>query len=462
MALIGTPPAGYTAEEAEATFADPDAIGWAYQFYQEEAKARTYAKLNSGGKAATRAEIAAVTQLFTEPYMVKWLLQNSLGRAYHELYPDSKLPETWEYYIRESAKQHISDDSPIRSLADLTFMDPCMGSGHFEREAFDMYFAMYREQYPDMSATEIADRILTRHLHGIDLDPRAAQLTALTLYLRAWEMVRDERRAKRLPGPGSYRPPAMNLATTPTGLTPGSLERHLQRHPEDRIYRPLLEGIFAALEQADVLGSLLRPGEQLDAAIRVFRTQGSGQLGLLGEDDDLNRLLGELARHDPGELKRVLLERVARSFAAEASNDADVTMVLFGREVSEGLRLLQLLDEEYSVVATNPPYMGSKNMDRAHKDYVEHYYRQGKRDLYAALLLRCLEICASFGYVAMVTPSTWGTQTAYREFRTRVLTRNQLAHVVQLGRHAFGEADPPGFPHLFTLKHPRQLNSTTF
>jgi len=220
VALIGTTPAGYTVDEAEATFADPDAIGWAYQFYQEEAKARTYARLNSGGKAATRAEIAAVTQLFTEPYMVKWLLQNSLGRTYFELYPDSRLPETWEYYIRESANQHISDDSPIRSLADLTFMDPCMGSGHFEREAFDMYFAMYREQYPDMSATEIADRILTRHLHGIDLDPRAAQLTALTLYLRSWEMVRDERRAKRLPGPGSYQASSRTLPVPTRTATP--------------------------------------------------------------------------------------------------------------------------------------------------------------------------------------------------------------------------------------------------
>ena len=239
-----------------------------------------------------------------------------------------------------------------------------MGSGHFEREAFDMYFAMYREQYPDMSATEIADRILTHHLHGIDLDPRAAQLAALTLYLRAWELVRDERRAQRLPGPGAYRPPAMNLATTPTGLTPGSLERHLQRHPEDRIYRPLLEGIFAALEQADVLGSLLRPGEQLDAAIRAFRTQGSGQLGLLAEDDDLNRLLGELARHDPGELKRVLLERVARSFAAEAADADDVAMALFGREAGEGMRLLQLLDRTVCGGGDEPAVYGQQEYGR--------------------------------------------------------------------------------------------------
>ena len=446
VAIIRTTPAGYTAEEADVTFADPDAIGWAYQFYQEEAKARTYAKLNSGGKAATRAEIASVTQLFTEPYMVKWLLQNSLGRTYHELYPDSRLPDTWEYYIRTPAEGQGSGgaegQSACRGLEDLTFMDPCMGSGHFEREAFDMYFAMYREQYPDMSAAEIADRILTHHLHGIDLDPRAAQLAALTLYLRAWELVRDERRAQRLPGPGAYRPPAMNLATTPTGLTPGSLERHLQRHPEDRIYRPLLEGIFAALEQADVLGSLLRPGEQLDAAIRAFRAQGSGQLGLLAEDDDLNRLLGELARHDPGELKRVLLERVARSFAAEAADADDVAMALFGREAGEGVRLLQLLDRQYAVVATNPPYMGSGSMGDALRHYTERHFKSGKRDIYAAFILRGVELCRPSGRLALVTMQSWMFMRSYVQLRSAEVTsapnKNSesypgLLHIAEIG-----------------------------
>ena len=91
---------GFTLAESDAAFADPDAIGWAYQFYQEEAKARIYAKLGSGGKAVIRAEIAAATELFTEPYMVKWLLQNSLGRSYHEIYPNSALLATWEYYVK--------------------------------------------------------------------------------------------------------------------------------------------------------------------------------------------------------------------------------------------------------------------------------------------------------------------------------------------------------------------------
>src|SRR5205085_2142767 len=167
MALVGGTMPGFTLAESDAAFADPDAIGWAYQFYQEEAKARIYAKLGSGGKAMTRAEIAAATQLFTEPYMVKWLLQNSLGRSYHEIYPGSALPMTWEYYIRPDTlgKPAVTD------LASLTLLDPCVGSGHFLREAFDMLVAMYREQQPNLSAVEIADRVLSQHLHGIDIDP---------------------------------------------------------------------------------------------------------------------------------------------------------------------------------------------------------------------------------------------------------------------------------------------------
>jgi hypothetical protein len=295
MTLVGGTMPGFTLTETDAAFADPDAIGWAYQFYQEEAKARIYAKLGSGGKAATRSEIAAATQLFTEPYMVKWLLQNSLGRSYHEIYPDSALPATWEYYI----KSDQLDTSTTLALPSLTLLDPCMGSGHFLREAFDMFVAMYREQHPALSATEIADRILSRHLYGIDLDPRAAQLSALTLYLRAWEMLRDERRKERKPGAGVYIPPAMNLATTPTSLNDGALERHLQRHPHDMPYKPLLEGIFSGLEQADILGSLIRPKEYLDKAIAELQHPHTMSLDFTLEEQEVRRTITELANRDP-------------------------------------------------------------------------------------------------------------------------------------------------------------------
>ena len=308
-------------------FRDPDAVSWSYQFYQEEAKKQVYAKLGRGGKVATRAEIAAATQLFTEPYMVKWLLQNSLGRTYHEAYPESQLPATWEYYIDRdkiltSEGVAPSPAHPVFMLDDLTLLDPCMGSGHFLREGFDILFAMYEEQHPELDAKTIADRILSHHLYGIDIDPRAAQLAALTLVLRAWEQVNAAglqvplRVPIRSHGP-AYIPPALNLATTPAQLDPGALERHFRRHPEDEVYRPILEGVFAALEQAPILGSLLQPQEHLDAAIQEFRQQRKGgQTSLLVEDTSSNRLLEELGRHDPGELKRLLLERIGKSFAA--------------------------------------------------------------------------------------------------------------------------------------------------
>src|SRR6266487_4759652 len=413
MTLVGGTIPGFTLAESDAAFADPDAIGWAYQFYQEEAKARIYAKLGRGGKAVTRSEITAATELFTEPYMVKWLLQNSLGRSYQEIYPDSALPATWEYYI----KPDKLDSSTTFNLASLTVLDPCMGSGHFLREAFDMFVAMYQEQFHTLSTTEIADRILSHHLFGIDLDPRAAQLSALTLYLRAWELVRDERRKERKPGPGIYTPPAMNLATTPTSLNEGVLQRHLHRHPQDMQFKPLLEGIFSGLEQADILGSLIRPKEYLDNAIAELQRPHTIRMDFDPEEAELRRTITVMANHDPVGLRQMLLDRIADSFNSESGNTDDVSAALFGREAEQGVRLLQLLDRRYAVVVTNPPYMGSKNMDTPLKKYVEKYYPLGKRDLYATFILRCTELCRPGGRVAMVTMQSWMFLSSYKDFR---------------------------------------------
>ena len=383
--------------------------------------------------------------------MVKWLLQNSLVRSYHEIYPDSTLPAIWEYYV----KPDRLDTSTTFTFASLTLLDPCMGSGHFLREAFDMFVAMYREQFHTLSATEIADRILSHHLYGIDIDPRAAQLSALTLYLRAWELVRDERRKERKPGPGTYTPPAMNLATTPTSLTEGALQRHLRRHPQDMPMKPLLEGIFAGLEQADILGSLLRPKEYLDHAIAELQRPHTIRIDFDPAEAELRHTITEMANRDPAGLRQMLLERIADSFKAEAGNTDDVSAALFGREAEQGVRLLQLLDRSYAVVVTNPPYMGSKNMETLLKKYVEKYYPAGKRDLYAAFILRCLELCRPDGRVAMVTMQSWMFLRSFAELRvmpeaklreirkpgtfTGLLRETSIVALAHLGPNAFEE-----------------------
>ena len=458
----------------ETLFQDPDLIGWAYQFYQEEAKARVYAKLGRGGKVETRSEIAAATQLFTEPYMVQWLLQNSLGRSYHEAYPDSLLPAGWAYYIQPEAASDfgafsrsaidttvvidaegndlVTTDDHERPtpfpLDQLTFLDPCMGSGHILREAFDMFAAIYRERHPEMTADEIANRILSHHLHGIDIDPRAAQLAALTLVLRAWEFWAKETRVLAEPW---FLTRTLHLATTPTGLDAGALERHLARHPADEPFRPLLSSLFTALAQAPLLGSLLRPGYHLDEAITAFKDQyKSGQLGLVGVDAERNALLTELAHYENRELKERLLEQISQSFREDMTQN-DVGAALLGRAAVTGLHLLDLLERTYTVVVTNPPYMGSANMKDSLKNYVKHHYTSGKRDLYAAFILRCLKLVSHGGRVGMVILNTWTTQKSYKELRKNFLENYTLEAVIQLGRHAFSEADPPGYPHLFTV-----------
>ena len=404
---------GITLADLDTVFADPDAIGWAYQFYQEEAKAAIDAKCKRGGKAASRAELAAKTQLFTEPYMVQWLLQNSLGRSYHEAYPQSVLPASWDYYV---TPETLNTAAPL-SLASLTVLDPCMGSGHFLRAAFDMFVAMYREQSPRLSAKEIADTILSQHLFGIDLDPRAAQLAALTLYLRAWELVRAEQRTTRTLSEHVYIPPMMNLATTPSGLTEGALERHLQRAPQDEVFKPLLKSIFAGLEQADILGSLLRPREYLDRAIEDLLKPQTIELGFNPERVARRSDIRNMAEIDPAGLRNNLLETIANSFTIEAGNTSDVSVALFGREAEQGMRLLQILDRQYAVVVTNPPYLGSGQMDLPLRKYVETHYTSGKRDLSSSFIQRCLELCKTNGRVAMVTPHNWMFLRSYAKLR---------------------------------------------
>ncbi|MGH2411694.1 MAG: Eco57I restriction-modification methylase domain-containing protein, partial [Chloroflexota bacterium] len=382
---------------------------------------------------------------------VQWLLQNSLGRSYHELYPDSRLPDSWPYYIRPETREIPA----VSSLAELTLIDPCMGSGHFLREAFDMFVAMYREREPVLDAAAIADRVLAHHLHGIDIDPRAAQLAAFTLYARAWELVRDERKARHLPRARAYAPSAMNLATSPGRIAGGALQRHLQRHPEDRRLHMLLAGIFAALESADTLGSLLRPREHLAAAVAALRASQQTLLGFDAEAQALNQAIETVLATNPDELENMLLDRVAAGFAAEARGAGDVGALLFGQAAERGVRLLQLLDHRYAVVATNPPYMGSSNMDDATSKYVEKHYLSGKRDLYAAFILRNLELCLPFGRVSMVTQQSWMFLSSFADLRavpeerlpearkhaafTGLLRETRLETLAHLGANAFPE-----------------------
>ncbi|MFL5624900.1 MAG: Eco57I restriction-modification methylase domain-containing protein, partial [Ktedonobacteraceae bacterium] len=241
-----------------------------------------------------------------------------------------------------------------------------------------------------------------------------------------------------------------------------------QRTPQDEIFKPLLKSIFTGLEQADILGSLLRPREYLDSAIADLLKPQTMELAFNPEMVARRRDIIKLAEVDPTGLRNTLLETIANSFKVEAGNTSDVSVALFGREAEQGMRLLQILDRQYAVVVTNPPYLGSRNMEQGLKKYVEKHYPTGRRDLYTVFMLRSLELCRYDGRIAMVTMQSWMFLRSYADIRVLsngklpregreskfagILKETSIEAIAHLGRYAFSEIDVPGSPLLFTLK----------
>jgi hypothetical protein len=218
----------------------------------------------------------------------------------------------------------------------------------------------------------------------------------------------------------------------------------------------LLEGIFSSLEQADILGSLIRPKEYLDHAITELQRPHTIRMDFDPEEAEIRHTITELANRDPLGLRQMLLNRVTDSFKVEASNTDDVGAALFGWEAEQGVRMLQLLDNRYTLVITNPPYLRSRDMDGLLRRYIEKHYPTGKRDLFATFILRCLELCRPNGRVAMLTMQSWMflrsftelraiseeklQETRNREIFTGLLRETRIESLAHLGEFAFEDA----------------------
>ena len=187
--------------------------------------------------------------------MVRFLVENSLGALWVEMHPDSRLPEQWQYFVRDAERR----PREARPVADLTFLDPACGSGHFLVYAFDLLWDMYREEGRITDPADICRSILERNLYGIDIDERSVQIAAIALYLKAKE---------RAP---HFMPRRVNLVAANASMPPDAVQRYLKAHPEDRPLHGVLEAIFEGLENVNEVGSLLQVEEQLDRALEELR-----------------------------------------------------------------------------------------------------------------------------------------------------------------------------------------------
>lgn len=403
--LSGTETVNGNGPATDEVFAAPDALGWAYQYWNTEEKDRVFEKVRTKKAKIQGADIIPATQLYTEPYMVKFLVQNSLGATWMGMYPDSALSESWEYYVKDA------DRAPVRkkNVENITFLDPACGSGHFLIEAFDLFYRMYEAEGKYTDPETICKKILARNLYGIDIDERAVQIARAALWMKAAERVFD------------FSGTPKNLIATNIRLPKGKdhLKAFLAKHPEDAPLQPALETILEGLAHADELGSLLQIEEPVERELRHLRERLGGQTMLsTGELTGQTSFAGAMTDEDWDAWKDGVIERLANHFEGEAEA-ADLVNAFFSQNAGKGVRLFELLSKRYDVVAANPPYMGSKNMEDFYKKYIQQYYLPGKRDLYCAFILRSLNLISKTGRLGMVTQQSWMFQKSYQDLRMK-------------------------------------------
>ena len=358
-------------------------IGWLYQYYISEKKDEVFASFKKGKKAG-KDEIPAATQLFTPEWIVRYLVENSLGRLWMLNHPDSKLKDKMKYYIAptDAEKDFIKVSSP----EEIKILDPCCGSGHMLTYAFDLLFEIYYEcGYTDNDATV---SIIKNNLFGIEIDKRAGQLAYFALMMKARE------KSKRF-----FR----------KHITPNICSLENVSFDQDELAKvynlfdiPTLNlmDLMNQFEHADILGSLITPAVSNIKAIK-------DTLKVKSSDD----IFAET---------NTLTERAKRV-----------------------LEMAEYLSEKYHVVVTNPPYMGNSHMDALLKAYLEKEYKPYKSDLFSAFFIRCCNACDSKGYLGFMSPYVWMFISSYEDLRREFIENKTITTLAQLEYSAFAEATVP-------------------
>lgn len=415
-----------------------ETIGWVYQGFSAEELQAAFTAAKQDKKKFEPEDIPAVTQLFTIRWVVRFLVENTLGRIWVEMHPNSHMAQSLGYLVPPKQPQQRA----LRSVKDITFLDPCCGSMHFGLLAFDLFAEMYREErenagkpgWPDTPSAateeEIPELILAHNLHGIDIDTRAVQLSALTLVLKA-----------RMLNPKACVTDT-NLATANIEqLTGGRLDEFISQtqfsHP---IYERILRRLADRVKDSPHLGSLLRLEKDIKQLVDDERQRSGELLGQLpgmhpeqfdtveGVEEFFDILTDQILRH---------LDHFVQVTRAEGQDAG-----LFAREAAKGLRFLNLIDQRYDVVTTNPPYLSSGKMNNRLATLMEQEYKEGKGDLYAAFIIRCQELLAPEGLMGMLTMHSFMFIGSYKDLRTRLRKEVAIETLAHYGGGLFAVGNP--------------------
>ncbi|ANB01732.1 BREX-1 system adenine-specific DNA-methyltransferase PglX [Ectothiorhodospira sp. BSL-9] len=357
---------------------DVEIIGWLYQFYISEKKDQVFEALKKNQKI-TPANIPAATQLFTPRWIVRYLVDNSLGRLWMLNRPNSGLIRKLEYYIPPDEAE--TDFLKINSPEELRVCDPACGSGHMLTYAFDLLYAIYEEEGYEPS--EIPEKILTHNLYGIELDERAGELAAFALTMNA------RARQRRFFNKG-INPNICVLENV--SFTPDELEEYMSAVGRDLFTQGLCESL-QQFEEADNFGSLILP-----------------------KLTKVTDVLAELETKNLG----------SNLFLADTHS-----------KVLKVLRMAEALGPRYAVVVANPPYMGGKGMNGRLGAWAKENYPKSKSDLFAMFIERNLDMAVNGGAVAMITMQSWMFLSSFEALRGRILNQHTILSMAHLGARAF-------------------------
>ena len=370
-------------------------IGWLYQYYNTEPKNKAFAKKNK----ITKEEVPAVTQLFTPDWIVRYMVENSLGRMWVEGHPDDELKNKWKYYLDEAEQEQsvqlelnkIKAEHATLKPEDIKLIDPCMGSGHILVYAFDVFMQIYENA--GWSQRDAAQSIIQNNIYGLDIDDRAAQLSYFAVLMKARQY--DRRILTRGIEPNVYAVQESN------GINRGQLKYFGAglTDAEKNVAVSQMEGLINTLNDAKEYGSLLNV-----------------------EDYDWE-----------------LLEK----FVENTDTESQISFDTFGLdETAEQLKQLikigKVMAQKYEVVATNPPYAGTSNLSAKVNNFVKKNYPDSKADLFAVFIERCGEMLKKNGYQAMITQHSWMFLSSYEKLRDKI-QRECIVNMAHLGARAFEE-----------------------
>lgn len=374
-------------------------IGWIYQYYNTEPKQAVFDGLKKNIKI-TKDTIPAATQLFTPDWIVRYMVENSLGRLWTEGHPNAELRAGWKYYLDEADQEpeveaqlaKIRKEYQAIKPEEIKVIDPCMGSGHILVYAFDVLMQIYQSAGWDQR--EAAQSILEHNLYGLDIDDRAAQLAYFAVMMKARQY--DRRIFTRDIQPHVYAIQDSN------GINRNHLKymgdnirdkAEWQRNYDELCY------VVDFFRDAKEYGSILNPERHVDYG-RLYEFRGN---------------------------------YLSSSINIETMGMEETSDALFGL-----IEQYAVLSQKYDVVVTNPPYMGASGMGAKLSEYVKKNYPDSKSDLFAVFIERCGAMAKKNGYQAMITQHAWMFLPRYEELRVKSLSRN-LINMVHLGTRAFEE-----------------------